>query len=175
MSLKEHWQLIGSTNTRSYNGDRDVTRKSFVDPASTCKQENNQHSTHCSAAVNCTQLIAVPQHSKSGSWLILHTKPRKHTNFQLNCQPFATHSLQLTEVLPQLTYGSSHSIHCSANTELKAAPTQHSLIWRRSLPSFHATSSAPGSWSPNAKTLTKHQQNQDWTLNHQTFSRIVTF
>ena len=147
-----------------------MTRKSFVDPASSSKQDRQAQTTN-----NCTRLTAVPQHSKSGSWLILHTKPRKHINFQLNCQPFATHSLRLTEVLPQLAYGPSHSTHCSANTELKAASTQHSLIWRRSLPSFHATSSAPGSWSPNAKTLPTHQQNQDWTLNHRTFSRIVTF
>ena len=72
MSLNEHLQSIGSTNSCSYNGDRDVTRESFVDPGSPSKQENNPHSTHRRAAVNCTQLTAVPQHSKSGSWLILH-------------------------------------------------------------------------------------------------------
>ena len=61
MSLNEHLQLIGSTISRSYNGDRDVTRISFVDPASTSKQDKQLIATR-------TRPTVVPKQHSKGSW-----------------------------------------------------------------------------------------------------------
>ena len=91
MSLNEHLQLIGSNNTRSYNGDRDVTRKSFVDPASSSKQDRQAtnhhqlHSIHRSAATQQVRFLVDPTHKTSqahqlstGLSAIRNSKPSTH-------------------------------------------------------------------------------------------------
>ena len=65
MSLNEHWQLIGPTYTRSYNGDRDVTRESFVDPASSSKHSSSKQQT---VNFQRTRLTVVPKQHSKGSW-----------------------------------------------------------------------------------------------------------
>ena len=65
MSLIEHLELIGPNNTRSYNGDRDVTRISFVDPASSSKHSSSKQQT---VNFQRTRLTVVPKQHSKGSW-----------------------------------------------------------------------------------------------------------
>ena len=67
------------------------------------------------------------------------------------------------------SFTNTHLDYC---TRLTIVPTQISRQQQLSTQATHtvhclrstSTSSAPGSWLPNAKTLPKHQQDQDWTL-----------
>ena len=89
MSLNEHWQLIGPTYTRSYNGDRDVTRESIVDPASSSKQDNQQLKQTSQVRQHILQKL-VHTHARSATFRAQKMFASKH-------QSHSTHRSAVTQ------------------------------------------------------------------------------
>ena len=156
MSLNEQAVYRKHTNTRSYNGDRDVTRTSFVDPTSTSKQ-----------AVHPTQASQVRQHFLQK---LVHTHARSATfraqkMFASKHQSHSTHRSAITQQVRFLvdpTHKTSQAHNCQT-------PTFRFLVILlikpcTTTPSSNADILVLG--DPTHKTLTTSQESPRllWTL-----------